>query len=310
MKAIERAKDFSKDRVLLLRDAIKDIVPAEEMVVINGSFARREASSGSDIDFSIVTCKAAGSEPDWAKTVREAIGAIVPVEPAEDGVFAHVEHLDTLISNIGGDHDDNHNITRRMLLLLEGDWLFNEAGLKNIRRRILERYIAEGMKDHQLALFLLNDVVQYYRTMAVDYEFKTVETQKVKPWGIRNIKLMFSRKLLYASGLFSVATTADRTRSRKISTLEKLFELTVIDRMIAICGKNNAQPVLESYDRFLDELEDEETRKHLKALGRDGREDVIFRDLKNEGHHFTRELLKLFEQTFDTTHPIRRAIIF
>jgi hypothetical protein len=197
-----------------------------------------------------------------------------------------------------------------MLLLLEGGWLFNEAGLKNIRRRILERYIAEGMKDHQLALFLLNDVVRYYRTMAVDYEFKTVETPKVKPWGIRNIKLMFSRKLLYASGLFSVGTTADRTRSSKISKLEELFELTVIDRMIAICGKTNVQPVLDSYDRFLDELESEETRNHLKTLGRDGREDVIFRDLKNEGHHFTRELLKLFEQTFDTTHPIRRAIIF
>jgi hypothetical protein len=80
--------------------------------------------------------------------------------------------------------------------------------------------------------------------------------------------------------------------------------------MVAICGKNNAQPVLESYDRFLDELEREETRDYLKALGRDGREDERFRDLKNEGHHFTRELLKLFEQTFDTTHPIRRAIIF
>jgi hypothetical protein len=310
MKAIERARDFSKEKVLLLREAIKDIVPAGEMIVINGSFARREASVGSDIDFSIVTCMTGKSEPNWAESVREAIGAIVPVEPAEGGAFARVEHLETLISNIGGDHDDNHNITRRMLLLLEGDWLFNEAGLKNIRRRILERYIAEGMKDHQLALFLLNDVVRYYRTMAVDYEFKTVETSKVKPWGIRNIKLMFSRKLLYASGLFSVGITADRTRSSKISKLEELFELTVIDRMIAICGKNNVQPVLDSYDRFLDELESEQTRDHLKALGRDGREDVIFRELKNEGHHFTRELLKLFEQTFDTTHPIRRAIIF
>jgi hypothetical protein len=174
MKAIERAKTFSDEKVLLLRNAIKAIVPSEEMVVINGSFARREASSGSDIDFSIVTCEAGSCEPAWAKAVREAIAAIVPVAPAEDGAFARAEHIETLISNIGGDQDDNHNITRRMLLLLEGDWLFNEAGLKDIRRRILERYVAEGMKDHQLALFLLNDVIRYYRTMAVDYEFKTV----------------------------------------------------------------------------------------------------------------------------------------
>jgi len=310
MEAIKRANEYSEDKLAQLRATIEGLVPADEMVIINGSFARREASAGSDIDFYIVTCGDSSKVPPWAASVREKIAEVVPISPAEDGAFAQVEGLVTLIRNIGGEHDDNHNITRRMLLLLEGEWLSNETGLKDIRRKILERYIAEGMKDHQLALFLLNDIVRYYRTMAVDYEFKTVEISKVKPWGIRNIKLMFSRKLLYASGLFSVATTADRTRTRKISDLEELFNLPVIERMIEICGKSGCQPVLESYDRFLDELEKEDVRTHLKGLGKDDRDDITFRDLKNEGHHFTRELLKLFERTFDTTHPIRRAIIF
>lgn len=310
MKAIERAREYSEERLSLVRNAIKDLVPPDEMVVINGSFARREASAGSDIDFYIVTRSEEKSPPPWAANVRAAIEKIVPISPAEDGAFAQVEPLDALIRNIGGEQDDNHNITRRMLLLLEGEWLFNEAGLKDIRRKILERYIADGITDHQLALFLLNDVVRYYRTMAVDYEFKTVEIPKVKPWGIRNIKLIFSRKLLYASGLFSVAMTADRSRSHKISELEKLFDMPVIDRMIKICGNSNSQIVLESYNHFLSKLEDEGIRAHLKSLGKDGRNDPVFRELKNDGHHFTRELLKLFERTFDTTHPIRKAIIF
>ncbi len=55
MKAIERAKEYSEGRLLALRNAIKGIVPADEMVIINGSFARREASAGSDIDVYIVT---------------------------------------------------------------------------------------------------------------------------------------------------------------------------------------------------------------------------------------------------------------
>jgi hypothetical protein len=82
-----------------------------------------------------------------------------------------------------------------MLLLLEGEWLVNEAGFHSLRREILQRYIGDKMTDHQLSLFLLNDVIRYYRTMAVDYEFKTNEGDKPKPWGIRNIKLVFSRKL-------------------------------------------------------------------------------------------------------------------
>jgi hypothetical protein len=309
MKAIEDAKNYSAGKLHLLRESIETLVPPDEMVFINGSFARREASAGSDVDFYIVTQNADPS-PQWAEHVKSAIEEIVPIGPAEDGAFYHVEQRDTLIRNIGGEHDNNHNITRRMLLLLEGEWLFNSPGLRDVRRKILEHYIADSITDHQLALFLLNDIVRYYRTMAVDYEFKTVETENAKPWAIRNIKLIFSRKLLYASGFFSVATTAERTRSQKISELERLFELTVIDRMEAICG-NSARPMLESYNHFLSKLEDTSIRDHLKSLKREQRQsDFIFRELKNEGHHFTRELLKLFESTFDSTHPIRRAIIF
>ena len=310
MKAIETAREYSNEKLALLRGTIAELVKTDDMVLINGSYARREASPGSDLDFYIVTNDGETGEPEWAHAVRDAIAKIVPIEPAADGAFAKVEARETLLKNIGGEHDDNHNITRRMLLLLEGEWLFNEAGLKQVRRAILERYIADGITDHQLALFLLNDIVRYYRTMAVDYEFKTVEVAKAKPWGIRNIKLVFSRKLLYASGLFSVAMTTDRTREKKIELLEHLFNLPVIDRMKEICGSNKADGVLQSYDLFLQRLEDTKVREKLKALDREGRKDPLFRDLKNEGHHFTRELLKLFEDTFDSTHPIRRANIF
>ncbi|MGJ4903174.1 nucleotidyltransferase domain-containing protein [Bradyrhizobium sp. HKCCYLS2058] len=309
--AIERAKCYSVKRLEELRSSIANFVPPAEMVLVNGSYARREASEGSDIDFYIVTTGARPeTAPDWVRDVKAKIEQVVPIEPAEDGAFAKIEPRATLLHNIGGENDSNQNITRRMLLLLEGEWLFNEAGLKSVRRSILERYIAETITDHQLALFLLNDIVRYYRTMAVDYEFKTVEGPKKKPWGIRNIKLIFSRKLLYASGLFSVAATADLRRDKKIEELERLFDMTVIDRLLDICGEHDCRQVLKSYDRFLSQLEKPEIREHLKSLTREQRDDPIFRDLKNEGHHFTRELLKLFERTFDSTHPIRRAIIF
>ena len=70
------------------------------------------------------------------------------------------------------------------------------------------------------------------------------------------------------------------------------------------------EPVVESYNRFLGKLEDVEVRRYLEKLKKPERKDSHFRELKDEGHHFTRELLKLFESTFDSIHPIRRAVVF
>jgi hypothetical protein len=309
MTPIERAKQLSDAKLDNLRAHLKKSFSGPEVILTCGSYARREASAESDLDFFVVEPTRPADEnesvPESVEIARRCIGEIVPVEPAEDGAFSQVESRDAMLLNIGGAGDTNHKLARRMLLLLEGEWLFNEKGLKDLRREILERYIdVAAMTDHQLALFLLNDIIRYYRTMAVDYEFKTNEGTKPKPWGIRNIKLVFSRKLLYASGLFSVAMTADRAPDKKIEVLEILFNMPVIDRMVRICGKSNMEAALACYNLFLERLEDTQVRGRLKELGRGERGDSLFRELKNEGHNFTRELLKLFESTFDSTHPI------
>lgn len=315
MDTYSHTKIFSENKLTELRESLKDIVPESEVVVTCGSYARREASSSSDIDFFIITEADQSSFAEknaksvaWIDSVRTAVGEIVPIEPASGGAFSQFESRNAMLHNIGGSADSNEKFTRRMLLLLEGEWLFNAEKFRNIRRQILDRYITDKITDHQLTLFLLNDIIRYYRTIAVDYEFKAFEGDK--PWAIRNIKLIFSRKLLYVSGLFSVALTADLRHDLKIERLEDLFDLPALDRMREICGDARMVDVIACYNRFLERLADEEYRQKLIDLPKEGRSDPLFRDLKNEGHHFTRELMKLFETTFDTTHPIRRAVIF
>ena len=305
----DRCSEYSKYKIEKLRENLEAIPLDNRIVLVCGSFARREASEQSDVDFSMIS-EQQGASSDLLHCVQKAIAEIVPNGPSSGGVFGNEVGRDELLRNIGGQDDDNANITHRVLILLEGDWLFNSAGLRDFRREILECYIRKEMTDHQLALFLLNDIIRYYRTVAVDYEFKTSGEMNSKPWAIRNIKLVFSRKLLYASGLFSIGMTADRTRDEKITILEDLFELPVIERMKKICGPSKTEGVLASYNRFLEELETPEVRDMLISLTRKDRQNATFRRVKNEGHHFTRELLKLFENTFESTHPIRRAVIF
>ncbi|MGD0143136.1 MAG: hypothetical protein ABSC92_08260 [Rhizomicrobium sp.] len=310
----QRAKQFSDLKLETLRASAGSIVPSNAAVITCGSFARREASILSDIDYFVVLPgtrpATVTAPPAWLATLDAAIKAIVPKAPADDGAFKKVDYFDDMLHNIGGNDDSNGKITRRILLLLEGEWLANESAFRNLRHEVLKRYIQDTITDHQLALFLLNDIIRYYRTVAVDYEFKTEEMSK--PWAIRNIKLIFSRKLLYASGLFSVAMTADHAYADKIGTLEKFFELPELDRMIAICGEAPMEKVAGCYNNFLEKLESPEFRTRLDLLSKDqsGRRDEEFRKLKNEGHHFTRHILALFENTFGSVHPIRRAVIF
>ena len=92
--------------------------------------------------------------------------------------------------------------------------------------------------------------------------------------------------------------------------LEGLLELTPLDRMAAICGAAAVGPICDSYDHFLDRLAKPGVRRRLERLTRRERDDPVFRDLKDAGYGFTRDLATLFETTFDHDHPIRRAIVF
>lgn len=171
--AIDKARAFSSKVVNALREKLKTEFNgrANFSVVINGSFARREASARSDIDFYFLH----DGEPlsaDTIKAVKDVLFSGPFQPPSTGGAFGEIETQENVLSNIGGEGDDNNKITRRMLTLLEGDWLFNQEFFTDFRRKILERYVQPNMSDHQLTLFLINDIIRYYRTVCVDYNLK------------------------------------------------------------------------------------------------------------------------------------------
>ncbi len=119
--------------------------------------------------------------------------------------------------------------------------------------------------------------------------------------------IIFSRKLLYFSGLLVIAESSQQTAKHKFRRTLELLSLPPIERVAAICGEKASRAV-EMYDYFLGVLADPERRKVLEITSRD-KQTEAFRDVKNTGHHFTTALMQLLRNTYDVSHPIHRGII-
>ena len=305
----ERSSEHSNTTITAIREKLKGSDKQNTVVAVCGSYARREASRESDLDY-FVFGKGYVEDGDLRQEMNSLICQLDIRPPSPGGPFEGWTCQNQMLQNIGGDDDSNKNITRRVLLLLEGEWLFNEQAFRQFRGIVLQRYISEAIPKKNLARFLLNDIIRYYRTIAVDYEFKTLGHLTTKPWATRLLKLVFSRKLLYASGLFSVAMTHERDSGEKVQVLDELFSLPVMERMTCICGHGPMKPIVERYNLFLEAMENRETRRHLESLHRSERSDPCYRELKDEGHRFNRELVRLLHHTFKECHPIHQAVLF
>lgn len=310
VSAYDQAKSYSNGKLHVMRRRLSEVVPEDVTVLTFGSYARRDASSQSDIDYLVVRRDGVVINEEKMSQIQNIIADIVPIDPAYDGAFGGAVEYGELLTNLGGNDDTNTNLTRRLLLLLEGEWLANEEGFGLLRTSLLEKYVKATPREGQLALFLLNDIIRYWRTMTVDYMYKTTESSNPKPWAIRNIKLSFSRKLMYASGLFSVGKTLDKNEAEKVLILKELFDLPVVERMEHICGKENMRKVLMIYEKFLEKMECEKNRDILKSIETSDHNNVFFRELKDDSHTMTDELINLFNVTFDESHKIHRSVLF
>lgn len=190
---LERAKQKSEERLNLLRKTAADMMGDKQILIgVNGSVARREVTSGSDIDLFFLLPDGEISEKEASElrgTFADLLNEHDIKMPAKGGVFDNMLRSKKLVEDIGGEEDTNTNITRRMLYLLESEHVYNVREYEDLRRRLIERYVPDNLEEHKHCLFFLNDIVRYWRTICIDFEHKT--SDGTKPRAIRLIKLRF-----------------------------------------------------------------------------------------------------------------------
>lgn len=315
---LQNASIFSKNIIDLIRTDLKSDLALSDYkekitIITTGSFGRGEASESSDLDLFVFFDS---DLPDDVlsgeiECIQKVIEKHVPKSVGSTGTFGAdaIVKFSELLKNIGGENDKNQSLTRRMLFLLEGTWLYGEQRFILYREELLKRYIKDIDIDKQISRFLLNDIIRYYRTITTDFEYKVTENQK--SWGLRNIKLRFSRKLLYFGGIVSIAEIALIDHSEKITTLTKLLDEAILKRIYQVGTKNqHTCKIFEIYQEFIDIISNEENRNLLDTVTKENRTDCeLFIKMRDLSKQFSSTLENWLDEQYKD-HPIHHALLF
>jgi predicted nucleotidyltransferase len=322
--AIRSAHVRTEETLGLLSAALADLHDANCSVVVTGSLGRGEATPGSDADWILLVDGPSDAEHAMlAREIEKRVLAVVPKETGPTGTFGSIVPSHELVHYIAGTRDSNENLTRRILLLSESRALTNPLVRERVIRNILARYVlydrpvrSRSGRRQVVPHFLLNDVVRYWRTMASDYASKMWERDR-EGWGIRNVKLRFSRKLLFTAGLITAFAgdlfappefyqvkndeqfylmLADLIRSQTdVPPLELLARV-----VLEADDTDVASDIFSSYDQFLDVVANPEARAKLESIRfEDALDDPTYSGLRDVSQRFRRGITRLF---FDA-HP-------
>jgi Nucleotidyltransferase domain len=318
------AKRVRDELDALLMEQLGKYASEDTSLVVFGSLARGEWTAGSDLDWTYLVDSQANSDH---LRIAQKIGKVVRdhyTGPGATGTFGNLAFSHELIHQIGGQYDTNENTTQRILLLLESTAIGTRSqAYDRVILGVINRYLEEDTHllshdstHYRVPRFLLNDIVRFWRTMAVDFASKQRDREEAG-WGLRNAKLRMSRKLIFASGLLvcfnarldpelkkllsSVKSTDDdaikSNLANHIRSLVMLTPLEVLEKSVHDYGVQESvgKDLFGAYGEFLLMLADEGIRKALAELrAKDSRTDPTFRQVRKVSERFEKALDAMF----------------
>lgn len=255
-----------------MQQLLDEVPPRDKSmdVVVLGSIARREASSKSDFDYLVVAHSLPSKGLETARLLvasADRLPAALQLKPpGRTGMFGKVIAAADLTERIGLEQDTNTTHSRRVLLLEESASIYQPDLHRLLTDAIIERYTHELEEGTAVARFLMNDVVRYWRTMAVDYQAKRWES--TEGWGLRYLKLLVSRKLTYAGTLVSLLLP-EQTSSEYLSdqfAMPPLARLAQLHRHLEPALNERLGVVLMIAEEFSELLEDDDFRTELEVI--------------------------------------------
>lgn len=219
---------------------------------VAGSMGRGEMGDRSDLDLFVLTTRPC-SEAEQVGLIRgmDEVNAALGYPPFSNRRFLKAYDLEALLRNTGSPEDDSENcFTSRLLLLLESLPLANDETYRQIRDQVLGQYFRdERGKSSYRPLFLLNDVLRYWRTLCLNYE--VLRHDPGRPWWKKNINLKFSRVLT----VFATVTALTVLEVHAKADFLPMCDLSPHHRLAYALDQLGDRQLRDTYKAFLDDYE-------------------------------------------------------
>lgn len=258
-ESLRNRRDNASSKLNDVRSAFtgsaKLATPDAYTVFCAGSLARGDIGSHSDLDLFLITLH---DEEDRNRLDEiENLSVAITISRSlgfgafsNRGQYLKVYSLPELLRTVGSPKDDSENcFTARMLTLLESRCVFNDALYADVVERIIEKYFRDsrGKKDF-IPLFLLNDILRYWRTLCLNYE---LIRDLPAPWRKKNINLKFSRMLTVFGTVLPLIAGPLSTREH----VRTLVLLTPHERFAQGLDRLKDDGLVGDYVEFLDDYE-------------------------------------------------------
>lgn len=206
---IENMKVISLQKLDAIKSKLAETFPADNenykgvCVYACGSLGRFEMTQNSDLDLFFVSTEDPENDPMGKNLNRYLFFAkLYDVnhemqfpDPSKCGEYWDFINMNDLLDIGSRKEDFNNSFTARLLLILESKPIYNQEAYDRLVQEIVTRYFAD-YEDHQdefYPLFLMNDILRYWYTLTLNYEYRRDDKDDVNKKNWKRLKLKYAR---------------------------------------------------------------------------------------------------------------------
>lgn len=302
----------SKDKIKQLKKDLKNEFPEDDAfykhvcVYTCGSLGRLEMTNKSDLDlfFIIMNGKSKKRHDNPSNLEKYRFFSKMHIvnknqnfeDPSGQGKYWEFIHQNNLL-DIGSRHEDfNNGFTARMLLILESKPIYNNRAYNTLIKKVVKRYFVdfEENKNNFYPLYLMNDILRYWYTLTLNYEYgrDPGDSDQEKNW--KRLKLKYARLITCFSMLACLYK-----KDIKPKDVERFIGMTPLERLDMLASENSkiaeiVHDVKEEYGWFLN------LRDNADATWWDS--EINKEDAKNHADRFHQIVIHRFMKTIEETN--------